>query len=167
MPAHAPMGSHRAVIDDLEHTLRTELPVTQHLGIRVVSLDQDRVTLAAPLATNHNHAGTAFAGSLNAIATLAGWSCVWALLRRHDLPAQVVIQDSTISYERPVTSDFWARSTEPDSTAVTRFLSALRRRGRGRLPIQVLVGDQTGPAATFRGRYVATLRASRIVDSPR
>jgi thioesterase domain-containing protein len=143
------------VIEDLQNTIRTELPVTQHLGIRVVSLDRERVTLAAPLALNRNHVGSAFAGSLNAVATLAGWSWMWALLRFHGLPARVVIQDSRITYERPVTSDFQATCGSPDSVAVARLLAALQRRGRGRLSLDVLVTDQTGPAASFRGRYVA------------
>lgn len=143
------------VIEDLQSTLRTELPVTQHLGIRVVSLDRDHVTLAAPLAANHNHAGSAFAGSLNAIATLAGWSFMWALLRSNDVLARVVIQDSSISHERPVAADFQATCRSPDAAAVGRLLAALGRRGRGRLGLNVQVSDAAGPAATFRGRYVA------------
>ncbi len=143
------------MIEDLQHTLQTELPVTQHLGIRVVSLDRGQVTLAAPLAGNHNHAGSAFAGSLNAIATLAGWSWMWALLRTHDASARVVIQDSSITYERPVASDFQATCSAPDAASITRLLAALERRGRGRLTLHVQVSDRAGPAASFRGRYVA------------
>ena len=143
------------VIEDLQDTLRTELPVTLHLGIQVVSLDPEHVTLAAPLAANHNHAGSAFAGSLNAIATLAGWSWMWALLRAHDVLARVVIQDSSITYERPVTSDFQATCRSPDAGSVSRLLAALQRRGRGRLTLHVQVSDQAGPAVNFRGRYVA------------
>lgn len=143
------------MIDELQNTLRTELPVTQHLGVRVISLDPEQVTLAAPLEANRNHAGSAFAGSLNAVATLAGWSWMWALLRAQEVSARVVIQDSSIVYEKPVTSDFQATCRSPEAAAVARFLRAVGRRGRGRLMLQVLVSDAAGAAAAFRGRYVA------------
>ena len=143
------------MIEELQRTLETELPVTQHLGIRVVSADPDRVALTAPLSANRNHRGTAFAGSLNALATLAAWSWVWLLLRRHQAAADVVIQDSAISYDRPVAGDFTAVCDAPEEAATARFLAALGRRGRARLKLLVEVHDQTGIAVKFTGRYVA------------
>lgn len=148
------------MIDDLQNTLRTELPVTQHLGIQVASAEPERVVLTAPLDSNRNHKGTAFAGSLNAIATLAAWSWVWLLLRRHQLAAQVVIQDSTINYQRPARSDFVATCPAPEGGAINRFLTALRRRGRGRIRLAVEVHDRDGRAVTFVGRYVAAMAPS-------
>jgi thioesterase domain-containing protein len=145
------------MIDELQTTLHTELPVTQHLGIRVGSAGPEGVVLTAPLESNRNHKGTAFAGSLNAIATLAGWSWVWLLLRRQKLAGHVVIQDSTIDYQRPVTSDFVATCAAPEAAAVSRFLAVLRRRGRGRMRLKVQVHDRDGPAVAFAGRYVAAL----------
>ena len=143
------------MFDELQSTLQTELPVTQHLGIRVASAQPEQVILTAPLDTNRNHQGTAFAGSLNAIATLAAWSWVWLLLREHGLRAQVVIQDSCITYARPVASDFTATCVAPEAAAVGRFLEALRRRGRGRIRLNAQVHDRGGLAVTFSGRYVA------------
>ncbi len=143
------------VIDELRRTLSSEIPVTRQLGIVPRSVDARQVTLAAPLAANHNHTGTAFAGSINALATLAGWSMMWMLLRHHEFAGHVLLQDSTISYLRPVRSDFHASCGAPDAPAVERFLAALRRRGRGRLALRVTVSDAQGPAANFSGRYVA------------
>jgi thioesterase domain-containing protein len=154
-PAATPTPSPEYVINELERTLHTELPVTQHLGIRVVAASLERVELTAPLAANHNHRGTAFAGSLNSLATLAGWSWMWLLLRRHGLQAQVIIQDSTISYDRPVTGDFAATCAGTDPAAAARFLGGLARRGRSRLKLTVEVRDQQGPAVSFTGRFVA------------
>jgi thioesterase domain-containing protein len=139
----------------LQSILLTELPLTQHIGVRVSSVDPDKVILAAPLAGNHNHAGSAFAGSINALATLAGWSWVWAMLQREELATQVVIQDSSIVYDRPVTSDFQAICVAPRPLAISRFLTVVRRRGLGRISLQVEVSDLTGRAVAFRGRYVA------------
>jgi thioesterase domain-containing protein len=87
----------------LRAKLAREMPVTQSLGIRVVGRQDGGLVLEAPLAANINHTGTAFAGSLNAAATLAGWGTVWLLLRERGIRAHVVLQDSTVHYVRPVT----------------------------------------------------------------
>ena len=141
----------------LRAKLQTEMPVTQHLGIRVVDQRGGQLVLSAPLAVNTNHKGTAFAGSLNAIATLTGWATVWLLLQDHGLHAHVVIQDSTVRYLRPVTGDFQARAVPPDAKAVARLLETVRKRGRGRIELEVAVADAKGDAVAFRGRYVAAI----------
>ena len=147
-----------AALAALRRKLTTEMPVTQRLGIRLSGFNGHGVRLRAPLAANINHQGTAFAGSLNAVATLAGWATVWLLLRRRGHPAHVVIQDSAIRYLRPVTTDFEAVCEAPSEELVTHMVEALRRRGRGRIGLEVTVRDEVGPAIAFRGRYVALTR---------
>ncbi len=134
------------------------MPLTEHLGIRIASFDAGALVLAAPLAPNRNHKGTAFAGSLNAVATLTGWATVWLLLRERGVPAHVVIQDSTVRYARPVTGDFRATCRQPSAEAVKALLETVRRRGRGRIELQVAVADAGGDAVAFRGRYVVVAR---------
>jgi thioesterase domain-containing protein len=141
-------------LEALRATLRTEMPVTQHLGIEAAGYHHGVLTLRAPLAANVNHKGTAFGGSLNAIATLAGWGVLWLALREHDLPGEVVIQDSSVQYLRPVAGDFLARSGPPEPEALARLLNAVRRRGRGRIGLAAEVADAAGVAVTFAGRYV-------------
>lgn len=131
------------------------MPVTQRLGVRLVDIRHGVVRLRAPFASNTNHAGTAFAGSLNAIATLSGWATVWLLLREREITAQVVIQDSSVRYLRPVTSDFEAVCEAPRQALIEHFVEAVTRRGRGRIELQISVHDGDGEAVVFRGRYVA------------
>lgn len=131
------------------------MPVTQRLGVRLVDVRHGAVHLKAPFAANTNHAGTAFAGSLNAIATLSGWATVWLLLREHDIRGQVVIQDSSVRYLRPVTGDFEAVCTPPSDEAVRHLLDSVMRRGKGRIELTISVHDHRGEAVRFHGRYVA------------
>jgi thioesterase domain-containing protein len=159
-PASDPRTNFEQHAAELRETLRTELPVTQHLGVVVESGRDGHLLLRAPLGANINHKGHAFAGSLNAIATLAGWSWVWLLLRGERLDGHVVIQDSSISYDRPVATDFLAECVPPAHEAAERFLAVLRRRRRGRIALHVTVSDQQGPAVRFTGRYVAHLAAA-------
>ncbi len=59
-------------LQGIESYLHREIPITAAMGIRVESYNEKELVLTAPLEPNHNHLGTAFGGSLSAIATLAG-----------------------------------------------------------------------------------------------
>jgi thioesterase domain-containing protein len=138
----------------LQATLATEIPISNAIGLTVVNCDQDGMTLAAPLAPNINHKDTAFAGSLNAVLTLAGWSLIWLIVYTQGIPAKVVIQDSAIRYLRPVTRDFAARCRMPEPREVERFLLMLRKKGRARLELQAEIEENSTIAVAFSGRYV-------------
>ena len=146
----------------LRAKLRRDMPITRAFGLRVVGNEGGGLVLSSPLEPNINHKGTAFAGSLNATATLAGWGTIWLLLREHGIRSHVVIQDSTVHYFRPVTGDFTARCRPPSSTAVERLVNAVRRRGRGRIELDVLVADGSGDAVRFHGRFVAFLAGNAV-----
>ena len=131
------------------------MPITTALGIAVAGLDAQHLSLVMPLAPNRNHKGTVFAGSLSALATLAGWSVVWLKLRDAGVQAHVVIQDAQIRYLAPTRSDVTARSTFPDDATWQRALNGLQRRGKARLTLTAELRDDTGAVvATFGGRYV-------------
>lgn len=135
--------------------LRRDMPITRALGLRVVGREGAGLVLASPLAPNINHKGTAFAGSLNATATLAGWGTIWLVLREHGIRSHVVIQDSAVHYFRPVTGDFTARCKAPPASAIERLVAAVQKKGRGRLELDVMISDEGGDAVKFHGRYVA------------
>lgn len=137
----------------LQDVLSVEIPLSRALGLRVVS-DNGGLTLHAPLAPNINHKDTAFAGSLNAVLTLAGWGLLLLLLERAQLHAKVIIQDSQVDYLRPVTADFTAVCAAPAAEAVERFLTTLRRHGRARLALDATISEDGHVAVRFRGRYV-------------
>lgn len=138
----------------LREVLATELPITQHLGVVIERLDGGCLALRLPLAANVNHKGTMFAGSLNAVATLAGWSLLWLLLDEATIPAHVVIQDSSVRYLRPVTADCVAVCCAPDAAALERFRATLRRRRVARLALETEIRQNGELAVAFSGRYV-------------
>ena len=142
-------------LDSLRRLLAEEIPLADRLGVTVAAAGEGWVVLAAPLEFNRNHEGTAFGGSLNAVATLAGWSAVWWSLEEAAVSGVVVIQDSAVRFRRPVTGDFQATaSLDPDRVA--RLIEAVARKGKGRITVDVTVGDADGPAVEFAGRYVVT-----------
>lgn len=151
----------------LQKTLHHEIPLSAALGLEVAEYDGDSLTLRAPLAPNINHKSTAFAGSLNAVATLTGWGLIWLITREHGFPSVIVIQEHETRYLRPVGQDFAATCHTPPTRQIERFLTALRQRGRARLPLTVEIrtgGEQ--PAVIFTGRYVAFLAQTDAATSP-
>ncbi len=142
---------------ELQKTLEHEIPLTQHLELQVVNYDENGLTLKAPLAPNINHKRTAFAGSLNAVVTLTGWGLLWLVLQELEIPARVVIQDSTCNYLRPVSNDFSAHCRKPDAAQIDKMAEALKKRGRARIELNVEVRSTTGVAVAFTGRYVLML----------
>jgi len=149
--------SSRSHLVALKKKLRAEIPATRLLGIEPARCNSGALVLKAPLAPNRNDKGTAFAGSLCAIATLAGWSAIWLALRDAGLEGIIVIQDSSIRYLRPVTRDFEARCSMPAPAQLARFLAALRKQGKARLKLRVVIPKAGTDAVTFTGRYVARL----------
>jgi thioesterase domain-containing protein len=146
---------------ELQSVLHHEIPLSQQIALVVRRYDGERLTLAAPLAPNINHKATAFAGSLTAVATLAGWGAVWLLLREHDLSGAIVIQESATRYLLPVGGDFLATCARPAAGETERFLAALRRRGKARLRLAVEIPASDGrTAVAFTGHYVALASAA-------
>jgi thioesterase domain-containing protein len=150
----------------LQATLHAEIPISKDIGISAGDYDNGCLVLHAPLAPNINHKDTAFAGSLNAVATLAGWSLLWLVLDEAALSAKIVIQDSTIEYLHPVTGDFTAQCYLPSSDELTRFLNILRKKSRARLQLQATIAADEHMAVRFSGRYVAHLAAPAAPSQP-
>jgi thioesterase domain-containing protein len=141
----------------LQATLYNEIPLSKAIGIMVDNYDNGCLTLRAPLGPNINHKDTAFAGSLSALVTLAGWGLIWLVLDEARVSGKIVIQDSTIQYLRPVTQELVARCCQPEAGDLARFLAMLRRKGRARLELQAQVREAGVCAVSFSGRYVAQL----------
>ncbi len=144
----------RARLDQLEHTLHAEIPLTRAMGVRVAGCDGHSLTLSAPLAPNLNHKKTAFGGSLATLATLAGWGCLQLLLHRPERPVTVVIQESTVCYRHPVEQDFAAVCALPANAKLEKFLQTLARHGRARLELEARILADNKIAVEFTGRYV-------------
>lgn len=135
--------------------LAAHFPVSRPLGVRVREASPRRVILDAPLAPNRNRSGTAFAGSRNALATLAGWSWLTLHLGGEGQDPEVALQDSSITYHKPAASAFRAVCVAPEAGELERFGATLARRGRARLRVTVTLLTRDGPVGTFTGRSVA------------
>ncbi len=138
---------------ETEKFLHAKIPLTRAMEVQVENYDAGQLTLSAPLAANHNHLGTAFGGSLAALAMLAGYALLW--LELGDRDAHVVISESTLKFRRPVQNILRAICRAPVATALAQFKAEFAARGKARLQLEVVIENEGEVAVEFRGTYVA------------
>lgn len=141
-------------ISELAEYMYARIPLSRAMQVTILEANAERVKLAAPLAPNINHRQTVFGGSASAVALLAGWALLFLRLRHEGFEGYIVVRRNTMSYERPMPVDFTATATiAPDSTWA-QFADALKRKGRARVMIQVLLECENERTAMLEGEFV-------------
>jgi thioesterase domain-containing protein len=144
-----------AALADLQSTLEREIPMSAQMGMRVHEGGLGGLTIRLPLQPNLNHKRTAFAGSLSALCTIAGWGYVFLLLRDMGRSGSIVIHRSTIKYLQPVTSsEIYAHCKPATESESQYFLEMLDDKGQTKLDLVVEIPGKLGPAVSFKGSYV-------------
>ncbi|GMI48966.1 hypothetical protein TrCOL_g13347 [Triparma columacea] len=119
-----------------EHINRTQIPA-RAMGVKVVGLTDNSLSLVAPLAKNSNVHGTAFAGSLYSVGTLASYylckSWVESQVELADMELHLVAKSGKVDYRRPVKGDILATSILPDENEMEEFRTAIVTKGKGLL----------------------------------
>src|SRR3954452_24441360 len=144
-----------AALAELQATLEREIPMSAQMGMHVHEGGLDGLTVRLPLNPNRNHQQTAFAGSLSALCTIAGWGYVFLLLRELNRTGSIVIHRSTIKYLQPVTStEIYARCKPATESESRHFLEMLDDKEQTKLDLVVEIAGKLGPAVSFKGSYV-------------
>ncbi|WP_160142008.1 YiiD C-terminal domain-containing protein [Nitrincola tapanii] len=135
-----------------------EIPLVQAMQLQSLQFDGQFLELKVPLAPNLNDKGTAFGGSLAALATLAGWCLTTRYLHKQGWEAEVVVVKSEIQYLAPVTRAFTAQAKLPNEALVQAFTQSFSERGRARWTLEVLVEEAGQRAFVLTGEYLARVR---------
>ncbi len=146
-------------LESLRAYMTARIAPARTLGVRVEAVDP--VTISAPLEANLNDKGTGFAGSLFAVAALAGWALVTRWCAAERLDAEVVLQSSTARFLAPARADFRALAHEPPAAQREKLRRMLARSGRGRAEVAVDVKCHEALVMSFTGLYavIASARA--------
>lgn len=143
----------------LQTLLHEQIPLSAAMGVRVTAADTRSVSVTAPLAANHNHAGTVFAGSQHALACLAGWSLLRLWADAADWSADLVLGRAEIRYLQPAHGDLAATATLNDEHRhELEKARATNSAARVDLIIELVSGDDI--CARFHGRFVARGKAA-------
>ncbi len=140
---------------ELEQYLHRHIPLSKAMQVSVVEASDDVVAVAAPLGPNINHRETVFGGSASAVAILAAWALLHLRLQRAGISAPLVIQRNEMSYDRPVTGAFVARSSLRAPGEWPRFTGTLARRGKARISVCATLEQDGRAVARFSGDFVA------------
>ncbi|MEJ2621841.1 MAG: YiiD C-terminal domain-containing protein [Candidatus Thiodiazotropha sp.] len=138
----------------LEQRIREGIPIAAEMAFRVRDLADDRITVTGGGEQNRNVHGTAFAGSLYAIATLSAWGLVQSRLPEG---ADLVMARGEIDYRKPVIGDIVAHC-KIDKETFDSFLDTLQQQGRARLKANSTVESGGAVAAEFSGLLHARLK---------
>ena len=141
------------LLAETEQFLHAQIPLSAAMGVRVVSFDGGQLVLTAPLDLNHNHLGTAFGGSLSAIAVLAGYGTLWLLL--DDRKAHIVVRRSSIQYHHPVRANIRAICKSPDAATLAAFKNQFSQNGKARISLHVSIEEAGRVCVEFEGVFVA------------
>ena len=138
---------------ETERFFHDQIPLTRAMGVTVAAHDANGLVLTAPLEANHNHLGTAFGGSLSAIATLAGYGLLWLALG--DRSAHLVIRSSRLRYRHPVRKSIRAIARPPAPDALEAFIRKFQATGKAGIRLQVEVVENDRVCVEFDGLFVA------------
>lgn len=138
--------------EELERRIRQGIPLSGHMAFRVLELAPASIRVSGGAEENVNVHGTAFAGALYAVCTLALWGLVYARL---PADAGLVLATADIRYRSPVNGDIQAICAPPEQH-LDCFLRELDAQGRARLQAEVQVPGSKGPAVVYTGTVYAS-----------
>jgi thioesterase domain-containing protein len=136
----------------LTQKIRVAIPLSDAMQFSIDHLQLDEIRVSAPLPPNINIHGTGFAGSIYSLAILTGWALCTHILDDQAIDADLVVARAEVAYRAPVTGDLECRCSV---TAEQReaFLQGIRERGKGRLSLDIAVGEL--PQAKLHATFVA------------
>lgn len=137
------------------------IPICEQMEIQALPFARERFVLLAPLAPNRNVHGTAFAGSLYTVMSMAGWGLIRMELDRQlalisGKKADLWLTKASIRYANPVTEGF-AAVAETDHKSLDQFWQKMVRKGRGKIRLNTIIGNPKSPLVTVQGEYAAKL----------
>lgn len=141
----------------LQERLDNDIPISKHIGLKVVKASPNQVAVSAPLAPNVNHKATVFGGTLASALLLSGWCLAEVRLGEWGLKGHIVVMKTEIDYLRPVSQDFLAVCTLDDESKWEEFRGVLERRKKARIWLEGSVSIEDVVAVKMQGLYVASL----------
>ena len=138
--------------DELTRKIHDAIPLSDSMQFSIDHLDLDGIRVSAPLSPNINIHGTGFAGSLYSIAVLTGWALCTHIIDESGIDAELVVARAEIAYHAPVESDIECRC-QASVEQRDEFLQFIRERGKGRLVLDIAVGEL--PQASLHATFVA------------
>jgi thioesterase domain-containing protein len=141
---------------ELTRKIRAEIPLSETMQFSIDHLQAGEIRVTAPLSPNINIHGTAFAGSLYSLAVLTGWALCTHIIDEAGIDADLVVARAEIAYRAPVNGDIECHCSAGTAQRES-FVQAIRERGKGKLSLDITVGDL--PQASLQASFVAIAKS--------
>ena len=82
---------------ELAQYIHEHIPLSKAMAVSVVAVEDDAITLQAPLEPNLNHRQTVFGGSASALAILASWALLHVRLQAAGIADRLVINATPLN----------------------------------------------------------------------
>lgn len=126
--------------EKINEAIYAAIPLSHALQFQIQAVDEEAIFASAPLEPNINMHGSAFAGSIYAIAALTAWSFVTHLCGAVSDKSSVVIGKAEIFYKKPILESVQCRSSVSVEEREA-FLHAFSNEGKSRLELEVAIGQ--------------------------
>lgn len=134
--------------EDLQSQIHKGIPLSRHMDFSVLELSDTHIKVNGGAAENINVHGTAFAGSLYSICTLAAWGLTFSQIPED---TALVLAQGNIHYFRPVIGEIIAECDASPEQLET-FLKELELRGKARLDLAVMVASDDKIAVKYNAQ---------------
>jgi thioesterase domain-containing protein len=136
---------------ELQTRWENQIPISEKMGIKVNQYTGYQFECCAPMNPNINPHNTMFAGSAFTLATLTGWGMAWLLMRERSLYGDIVLVDSRIRYQQPLTETPVAVTSLDE---ISGDLDRLESGRKARIIVNVMIKSGEVPAVRFTGTYM-------------
>lgn len=139
--------------DILESRILDGIPLSRSMAFRVIELAPTTIKVSGDEQPNVNVHGTAFAGSLYCMCTLAVWGLVYSRLPDQ---ASLVMVNGHIDYRKPVIGNIVAQGNV-QAEAMEEFLQDLQNKGKSRIDATATVEHDGHAAVRFKASLYARM----------
>lgn len=142
-------------ITEIQSYLHEHIPLSKAMDVQVIEADLNNVKLFAPIGPNINHRETVFGGSASTLAILSAWTLLYIRLNAAGINSRVVIHKNTMSYDKPILSDFFAICGFNDADTWSKFIAILHRKKLSRIEMKSSLLCDSEIVGRFVGKFVA------------
>jgi thioesterase domain-containing protein len=139
---------------ELEKYLFDSVPIAQSLGIKLIEVESNQVSISTPIERNKNHLNTVFGGSSSMVCILTAWSLFQNRIYSDHLKGNIMIRKQTVNYFKPITSDFICNAYFNDDLDWETFLDRFAKFNKARLGITARIYQDEQLAVEFEGTFV-------------
>ena len=131
------------------------LPSVNAAGVKLHAIDEETLTLSAPLDQHHNEFGIAFGASLYQLAMTACWSALFLKCEAHIKHPNIVTRDGQIRYRHPCTEPLVKATCRlPNARQWDGFFAHFEKTGKTSLTLTSTVMSGSDISAYFDGVFV-------------